>query len=331
MKKILVTGGAGYIGSFIVRSLREAGFDPYIVDNFYSGHKEAVSRFPIEGIDLVAQKDKLQKLFEKEKFTGVIHMASFLEVEESYLNPLKYFDNNLKGAVNLLSVMKECGVKLFVFSSSAAVYGTPKKVPIKEDFPKNPESPYGETKLMIERMLPWCEKSWGLKYVAIRYFNAAGAAMDGSIGANHKNPTHLIPNVIKKALNGETLKIFGGDYQTLDGTCVRDYIHVLDLGENHTLAMSGLIDGIESQVLNAGSGRGYSNLEIVKMVERVTGLNVKKKVVDRRPGDPSKLVASIDKIGKLLDWKPKYNLSDIISSAYLWYKNHPNGYTKKEK
>ena len=236
-KKILVTGGAGYIGSFITRELKKEGFNVVIVDNLSQGHKEAASGFEFHKIDLVKGKAKLNTLFKENKFEGVIHMASFIQMGESFRNPNKYFRNNLIGAMNLLDVMLENNVNKFVFSSSAGVYGSPKKLPIKEDDPKNPENPYGETKLMIEDILRWFDKAYDFKSVSIRYFNAAGAALDGSIGEAHPNESHIIPLIIKAALEGKEFTLFGDDYKTPDGTCVRDYVHVLDLAKAHTAAI----------------------------------------------------------------------------------------------
>lgn len=326
MKKILVTGGAGYIGSYIVRELKEAGFEPIIIDNFSSGHKGAVKGFKLYKIDLVSEKEKLNRLFRREKFSGVIHMASYIQMGESFQNPLKYFRNNLMCTINLLEAMQENSVKRIVFSSSAGVYGTPKSLPIKEDALKNPENPYGETKLMIERMLAWCDKAWGLKYTNIRYFNAAGAALDGSIGEDHPKESHLIPLAVKAAMKGCEFKIFGKDYNTPDGTCVRDYIHVLDLAKAHTLALKYLIHGGKSNYFNAGVGKGYSNRQVIEMIKKVTGLNFKVKYTARRPGDADVLCASNKKIKKELGWKPEYGLKEIIETAYLWHKKHPKGY-----
>lgn len=329
-KKILVTGGAGYIGSFIVRKLRDVGFEVLIVDNLSNGHREAVSDFELIKIDLVTEKDKLDELFAKEKFAGVIHMAGFIQMGESYENPGMYFRNNVVSSLNLLEVMVKHKVSNFVFSSSAGVYGEPEKQPIEEDDSKNPTNPYGETKLMIERMLVWFDKAHGLKSVSIRYFNAAGAAFDGSIGEDHPNESHLIPLALKAALENREFTIFGDDYNTPDKTNVRDYIHVLDLADTHTLALKTLIDGAKSNFYNAGVGRGYSNKEIAQMVKEITGLDLKIKYGPRRSGDADSLYASIDKIKKDLDWKPKYGLREIIESAYKWHKSHPNGYKSKK-
>ncbi len=326
MQKILVTGGAGYIGSFIVRKLKEDGFNPFVVDNLSSGHTEAIDGFDFAKIDLVTEAQKLDELFAKENFAGVIHMASYIQMGESFSNPLKYFDNNIKGAVNLLTVMQKFACKYFVFSSSAGVYGTPKMLPITEDSDKNPENPYGETKLMIEKIISWCNKAWSLNFASIRYFNAAGGALDGSLGEDHPEESHLIPNLIKNAILGKETQIFGSDYDTPDGTCVRDYIHVLDLAENHTLALTKLVSGGESDFYNAGVGRGYSTKEVIQTIERVTGLKMRVKYVERRLGDAAQLHASIGKINEKLGWSPKYNLEEIITTAYLWHKNHPDGF-----
>jgi UDP-glucose 4-epimerase len=326
MKKILVTGGAGYIGSFMVRELQIKGFDPVILDNLSQGHRQAVTDFRLEQIDLVTQKEKLDDLLSSEKFDGVIHMASFIQMGESYKNPAKYYRNNVGGFMNLMDSMKDNGVKNIILSSSAGVYGNPERVPIKEDDAKNPLNPYGETKYVMERMLEDYDAAYGIKFVSIRYFNAAGAALDGSIGEDHPEESHLIPNLIKKALKGEEIEIFGDDYETPDGTNVRDYVHVLDLVEIHSIAMQKLFDGAQSAFYNAGIGRGYSNKEIIGAVKNITGMDLKVKYGPRRAGDADVLYASIDKIKKDFDWQPKYSINDIVKTAYLWHKTHPSGY-----
>jgi UDP-glucose 4-epimerase len=330
MKKILVTGGAGYIGSFMVRGLQSKGFDPIILDNLSQGHKESVKDFRLEQIDLVTQKDKLDSLLSSEKFDGVIHVASFIQMGESFVNPAKYYENNVVGFLNLLASMKKAGTNKIIISSSAGVYGNPVKVPIEEDDPKNPLNPYGETKYIMERMLEDYDAAYGMKFISIRYFNAAGGALDGSIGEDHPGESHLIPNIIKKALKGEEVEIFGNDYKTPDGTNVRDYIHVLDLVETHSIAMQKLLDGANSNFYNAGIGRGYSNKEVIDMVRTVTSLDLKIKYGPKRAGDADALYASIDKIKKDFGWSPKYGLKEIIESAYLWHKNHPQGYANMD-
>lgn len=328
MKKILVTGGAGYIGSFIVRQLKEDGYEVLIVDDLSQGHEGAIEGFELHKINLVTEKEKLEELFEKQRIDGVIHMASFIQMGESFKNPSKYFRNNLICAINLLDVMKDHDSSFFVFSSSAGVYGNPEKLPIEEDDKKDPLNPYGETKYMIERMLPWYEEAYGIKFASIRYFNAAGAAMDGSIGEDHPGESHLIPLAIKAAMEGREFTIFGNDYDTEDGTNVRDYIHVLDLSRAHTKALSYLMEGGESDYFNAGVGEGYSNKEIMGKIVEVTGLDFSIKYGERRPGDAAKLYASVDKIKEKLGWEPEYGLDEIIESAYKWHKASPEGYEK---
>jgi UDP-glucose 4-epimerase len=326
MNKILVTGGAGYIGSFMVRELKAKGFDPVILDNLSQGHKESVTGFRLEQIDLVTQKEKLDNLLSSEKFDGVVHMASFIQMGESYKNPAKYYLNNVYGFMNLLDSIKEHGVNNVILSSSAGVYGNPVRVPIKEDDAKNPLNPYGETKYVMERMLEDYDAAYGIKFISIRYFNAAGAALDGSIGEDHLEESHLIPNIIKSALAGSEFTLFGDDYVTPDGTCIRDYIHVLDLVETHSKAMEKLLSGSQSNFYNAGMGKGYSNKEIIKSVEDVTGLKINVKILPKREGDANSLYADISKIQSELGWQPKYSVNDIVKTAYIWHKTHPNGY-----
>ena len=327
MKKVLVTGGAGYIGSFMVRKLKDAGYDVYILDNLSQGHRRAVEGFPIKEIDLVSDKKELLGFLKRNRFVGVIHMASFIQMGESFKNPGKYYINNVVGFLNLVDAMIETKTNNLILSSSAGVYGKPKKLPIYEDDEKNPLNPYGETKLIMERILKDYKSAYNLKYIALRYFNAAGAALDGSLGEDHPQESHLIPNIIKKALNGTAVDIYGKDYKTKDGTCVRDYIHVLDLCDNHALALEKLLATKEyGEAYNAGIGRGYSNLEIIKMVEKVSGLPVKVNFCARRPGDADILYAANKKIINKLNWHPKYNLKKIIESAYLWHKKHPKGW-----
>jgi UDP-glucose 4-epimerase len=324
--KILVTGGAGYIGSFMVRKLREEGYEVVIVDNLSCGHREAVADFRLEIIDLVTEKEKLAKLLAIEKFAAIIHMASFIQMGESFKNPAKYYRNNIIGFLNLLEAAVAADTKKIILSSSAGVYGNPVKVPIEEDDPKNPLNPYGETKYIMERMLEDFDAAYGVKFVAIRYFNAAGAALDGSLGEDHPEESHLIPKLIKAALAGKEVTIFGNDYQTSDGTCVRDYIHVLDLVDSHVLALKALLGGGKSAVYNAGVGRGYSNREVLQLIEEVSGLKIKVVYGPRRPGDADAFYASNEKIKRDLGWESKFGLKEIIKTAYLWHKKHPEGY-----
>jgi len=328
MSKILVTGGAGYIGSFMVRELKSKGFDVVILDNLSQGHEAAVKDFRLEKIDLVTEKQKLDSLLSSEKFDGVIHMASFIQMGESYKDPSKYYKNNVVGFLNLLDSMKENNVMNIIFSSSAGIYGNPTRVPILEEDPKNPLNPYGETKYQIERILEDYDIAYGIKFAAIRYFNAAGAALDGSIGEAHPEESHLIPNIIKSALNNSEFNLFGDDYDTPDGTCVRDYIHVLDLVETHSLALQKLISGSPSAFYNAGIGRGYSNREVIETVEKATGLKIRVNTLPKREGDANALYADITKIMNDLDWSPKYGLEEIVRSAYLWHKGSPSGYNE---
>lgn len=326
MQKILVTGGAGYIGSFMVRELQAKGFDPVILDNLSCGHRQSVADFRLEQIDLVTEKEKLDKLLSSEKFDGVIHMASFIQMGESYKDPAKYYRNNVVSFLNLLDSMKTFGVTNIILSSSAGIYGNPERVPIKETDTKNPLNPYGETKYIMERMLEDYDTAYGIKYVSIRYFNASGAALDGSIGEDHPEESHLIPNIIKAGMNGAEFTLFGSDYDTPDGTCVRDYIHVLDLVEAHSRALEKLMNGSQSNFFNAGIGKGYSNKEIVGIVEKVIGLKINVKVFPKREGDANSLYADIAKIQSELGWQPKYSIDDIVKTAYLWHKDHPSGY-----
>lgn len=330
MNKILVTGGAGYIGSFMVRELKAKGFEPVILDNLLQGHKEAVKDFRIEKIDLVTEKEKLDKLLSLEKFDGVVHMASLIQMGESYKDPAKYYRNNVVGFMNLLESMKDNGVMNIILSSTAGVYGNPERVPIQEDDVKNPLNPYGETKYILERMLEDYDIAYGIKFMALRYFNAAGAAIDGSIGEAHLNESHIIPKIIESVLKDQEFTLFGDDYKTFDGTCVRDYVHVLDLCKAHSIALSSLFNGSKSNFYNIALGNGYSNKQIVETIEKVSGKKIKVKILPRREGDADALFASNDKIKKELNWQPKYTLKEIVESAYKWHSTHPNGYANME-
>ncbi|MDP3918147.1 MAG: UDP-glucose 4-epimerase GalE [Candidatus Woesebacteria bacterium] len=318
--KVLVTGGAGYIGSFMTRKLKEDNHEVVILDNLSNGHIEAVKDFRLEKLDLVDEKQKLDEFFISEKFDAVIHMAGFIQMGESFTNPSKYYHNNVIGFLNLVDVMVKNNCKKIILSSSAGVYGNPIKLPVEENDPKNPLNPYGETKYIMERILDDYDLAYGLKYVSFRYFNAAGAALDGSIGEAHPEESHLIPNIISKALKGEEVEIFGNDYDTSDGTCVRDYIHVLDLVEAHAMGLKVLEEGKISNIYNIGIGKGYSNKEVIKMVEKIGNLKVNVKFGPRRDGDADSLYASNAKIKKELGWNPKYTLEDIIKTAYEWHK-----------
>lgn len=328
-KKILVTGGAGYIGSFTVRALKEKGYKVVIFDNLVTGYQEAIPGFKLVKGDLVTDKELLDKTFKKEKFDGVIHFAAYIEVEESVKNPQKYFLNNVGGSLNLLRTMIENEVLRFIFSSSAAVYGEPTKIPIDEDDQKNPTSPYGESKLMVEKILRWYSKAYGLSSVALRYFNAAGAALDGSLGQDYPKPIPLIARACEAALEKrKDFRINGDDYDTPDGTCIRDYIHVIDLAEAHVAALELLKkEKGEFYAYNVGTGKGYSVLEVVETVKKISGISFNAPVGPRRKGDPARLVAKTEKIKKDLSWQPKHSdLRTIVETAWKWHQTHPNGF-----
>ena len=323
--KLLVTGGTGYVGSFTVRYLMDK-YEVVIVDNLIYGHKSAVPGVKVIELDL-SDYDQLEAVIKDFKPEGIIHFAAYIQAGESVENPAKYFVNNVGGSLNLLNAMVVAGVKNIVFSSTAAVYGNPAQIPIPENSPTLPINPYGESKLMIEKMLDWYHKAYGLNYMALRYFNASGAELDGSFGEDHRPETHIIPLLIKSVLNDQTFTIFGDDYDTNDGTCIRDYIHVLDLAEVHKIALEALFSGIESQALNCGTGRGFSNLELVKNLEKIINRKVSYKIGDRRPGDPAVLIAGVKKIKKVLGWEAKYSdIETILKSAWAWHEKHPKGY-----
>lgn len=322
--RVCVTGGAGYIGSVVTEYLLEAGHEVVIIDNLSTGHRAAVDHGAafLEG-------DLLDDLFVAKALSNgveaVCHFAAFSQVGESVAEPLKYYRNNISGAVALLGAMKRAEIKLFLFSSTAAVYGEPENIPIEEDARLDPVNPYGNTKLAIETMLADCSEAWGLKALSLRYFNAAGATEKH--GEDHRPETHLIPLVLDAALGRrEELVVFGTDYDTGDGTCVRDYIHVKDLATAHVLGLEKLAEGITG-ALNLGNGSGFSVLQVIDAVERVTDLEVPRRLGDRRPGDPAVLVASSDRAEHLLGWERRYpEIESIIHDAYEWRKKHPGGY-----
>ena len=329
--QVLIVGGAGYIGSHVGRMLTERGYKTTVFDNLSLGHRAAVDKriTLIEG-DL-ADNRLLRKVFTSINFDAVMHFAAFALVGESVENPLRYYHNNVANTVNLLRAMKETHVRYFIFSSSAAVFGNPKKIPIEEDHPQEPINPYGWTKSMVEQILKDSSQAYGLRYVSLRYFNAAGAHPDGNMGEDHHNETHLIPLVLRSILDrgsgGNPLKIFGTDYNTSDGTCIRDYIHVLDLAEAHILALEYLANGGFSEVFNLGNAEGFSVLEVIRAAEKVTGMPAPMLSGDRRAGDPPVLVASSEKISGTLGWKPSYpGLETMIETAWKWHSTHPKGY-----
>ena len=325
---ILVLGGAGYIGSHTVYELIEAGRDVVVADNLQTGFREAVhpkARF--YNID-IRKRSEVDALFEKESIEGVIHFAACSQVGESMTLPLKYYDNNLSGTTVLLQSMVAHGVDKIVFSSTAATYGEPEQVPIRESDRTEPTNCYGETKLAMEKMMRWTGRAHGLRYVALRYFNACGAHPSGVIGEAHDPETHLIP-LILQVPNGkrEKISIFGEDYPTKDGTCVRDYIHVMDLAQAHVLALDYLMRGGESDVFNLGNGVGFTVKEVIDVARKVTGHAIPAEVCPRRAGDPAQLVASSEKAKTVLGWKPQYaDLETIVASAWNWHKSHPRGF-----
>ncbi len=325
---ILVTGGAGYIGSHAVYQLIDQGLDVVIVDNLQTGHRGAIhpkAKF-YEG-DL-RDRDFMREVFRKETIEGVIHFAANSLVGESMEKPLQYYDNNVYGTQILLESMIDAGVKYIVFSSTAATYGEPEAVPITEEMPTVPTNTYGETKLAMENMMKWCEQAHSIHFVSLRYFNVAGARSTGEIGEDHNPETHLIPVVLETALGKrEKITIFGDDYPTKDGTCIRDYIHVEDLIDAHILALNYLKNGGPSDIFNLGSSQGFSVKEIVEMAREVTGKEIRAEIGPRRAGDPSILIASSEKAKKILGWKPsRTNIEQIIKDAWNWHSTHPNGY-----
>ena len=325
---ILVLGGAGYIGSHTVRALIEAGRDVVVADNLVTGHRAAVHPQARLYEGDLSDRAFLDRLLERESIDGVIHFAAYSLVGESVSNPLKYYRNNLCGTEVLLEALVAHGVERIVFSSTAATYGEPERIPILESDRTQPTNPYGETKLSMEKMIRWAGRAHNLRYVALRYFNACGALPDGSIGEDHQPETHLIPIVLQVALGRrERLDIFGGDYPTPDGTCVRDYIHVCDLADAHIRALTYLEQGGQSDVFNLGNGVGFSNLQVVETARAVTGHPIPSSIEARPPGDPATLVASSDKAARVLGWQPRYtDLGEIIATAYRWHRSHPQGY-----
>ncbi|WP_313467189.1 UDP-glucose 4-epimerase GalE [Carnobacterium sp.] len=329
---VLVLGGAGYIGSHAVDQLVDRGYQVAVVDNLQTGHQESIPENVHFYQGDIRDKAFLSQVFEKETIEGVMHFAANSQVGESMREPLLYFNNNVQGTQVTLEVMQQYGVKNIVFSSSAATYGEPTEIPIMETAETHPESPYGETKLMMEKMLKWCDQAYGMRFVALRYFNVAGAKWNGSIGEDHDPETHLVPLILQTALGQrEELAIFGDDYATPDGTCIRDYVHVVDLIDAHILALEYLKAGNESNIFNLGSSTGFSVKELVEAARQVTGKEIPAKIEPRRAGDPSTLIASSKKAQTILGWNPKFpDVKDIISSAWQWHESHPMGYQTKK-
>ena len=325
---VLVCGGAGYIGSHTVYELIERGHSVVVVDSLIKGHKAAVHNEAKFYLGDIRDEEFMDRVFKENNIDAVIDFAAFSLVGESVNEPFKYYENNVYGTLKLLEAMERAGVKKIVFSSTAATYGEPENDIIVESDKTNPTNPYGETKLTVEKMLKWADNAYGIKFVALRYFNAAGAHISGKIGEDHSPETHLIPIILQTALGQrEKMFIFGDDYDTPDGTCVRDYIHVTDLADAHIKALEKLFKTNESGIYNLGNGKGFSVKEVIEMAKKVTGKDFKVEIEARRSGDPSTLIASSEKAIKELGWKPKFNTLDkIIETAWNWHKDHKNGY-----
>lgn len=325
---ILVSGGAGYIGSHTVYELIEQGEEVVIIDNLQTGHKQAIHKNAKFYEGDIRDKSFLNKVFKENDIDVVIHFAANSLVAESMEKPLKYFDNNVYGTQVLLQAMKDNNVKYIVFSSTAAVYGEPENIPILETDKIEPTNAYGESKVAMEKIMKWCDTAYGIKYISLRYFNVAGANIFGNIGEDHNPETHLIPLILQVPLGKrEQINIFGDDYDTKDGTCIRDYLHVIDLAKAHILAMKYLKKHKKSEIFNLGNGNGFSVKEIIEAAREVTKHSIKAVVTERRSGDPAILIASSQKAMKVLEWKPEFtNVEEIISSAWNWHNNHPNGF-----
>ncbi|MEK7450483.1 MAG: UDP-glucose 4-epimerase GalE [Patescibacteria group bacterium] len=322
--KILVTGGAGYIGSFMITLLLEKGYEVVVADNLSRGYKYAVNSKAEFIMGDLNKKDFVSSLFLKNEFGGIIHFAGYISMAESMENPYIYFQNNFLAALNIIDeASKSKNIVPIIFSSTAGVYGNPLQIPISENHPKNPTNPYGESKLMIEKTLSWYREIYGLSFVSLRYFNAAGASLDGKMGENHNPETHIIPNAIKSAISNSEFILYGDDYKTKDGTCIRDYIHVLDLVEAHVLALEKLRRDEGGFFYNAGIGKGYSNREVIDTIKKVSGIDFKVKIAQRRPGDAERLVADSTAINTELGFKPKYsNIETIVKTAFEWHKRN---------
>lgn len=325
---VLVIGGAGYIGSHAVNKLIKKDYNVSVLDNLVTGHRGAVDEAATFYLGDIRDKTMLNQIVQDEQIEAIFHFAASSLVGESVEKPLKYFNNNVVGMEVLLEVMQENDVKKIIFSSTAAVYGDVQAPLITEDEPKAPTSPYGESKLMMENMIKWCDLAHGIKFVSLRYFNVAGALSTGEIGEDHDPETHLIPIVLQTALGQRNaMTIFGDDYNTPDGTCIRDYVHVEDLIDAHILALEYLNTNTESQIFNLGSSTGYSVKEIVEASRKVTGKEIPVKIGERRAGDPAKLVAASEKAREILGWKPAYEtIEGIIQTAWNWHEANPEGY-----
>lgn len=325
---ILVCGGAGYIGSHAVKKLVAAGEDVIVADNLSTGHRRAINPAVKFYECDIRDKAALKKIFAAEKIEAIFHFAAFIEAGESVVKPLKYFDNNVHGMQILLEAMVEGGVDKIIFSSSAAVYGEPERIPIDESDATAPVNPYGDSKLIMEMMIRRVNAAHGVKFVSLRYFNASGAIDDGSIGEDHHPETHLIPLILQVPLGKrDHITIFGTDYPTPDGTCIRDYIHVVDLANAHLCALNYLRNGGASDFFNLGTGHGFSVREIIDAAQKVTGRKIKTELGSRRAGDPARLIASGQKARRILNWSPQFDdVEKIIATAWNWHSSHPNGY-----
>ncbi len=318
-KSILVVGGAGYIGSYMCKYLTKNGFVPIVLDNLITGHRQAVKCGPlVQGS--MAQSNLLRQIFSENPIAAVMHFAAFCYVGESVAQPSKYYINNLANTLNLLRIMVEYNISNFIFSSSCATYGEPQKIPITEDHPQSPINPYGRSKLMIEQILDDFKDAYGLESVSLRYFNAAGADPEGELGEDHNPETHIIPLTLQTALGKQkTINIFGDNYPTKDGTCIRDYIHIDDLAQAHLLALERLLNGVSGDKFNLGNGNGYSVRQVIETARYVTGKKIPTEIVQRRSGDPAILVGSSQKAMEELGWKPNFpDLHSIIATAWQW-------------
>lgn len=327
MKNVLVIGGAGYIGSHMCKYLFDSGYHPIVLDNLSQGHRGAVQWGPlIQG--KMEDRQLLANVYQEYRIDAVMHFAALINVGDSVSDPIAYYTNNVCATINLLQSMVEAEVRHFMFSSTCAIYGDPVEIPIDETHPRNPINPYGRTKLMVEQILADFRQAYGIESTVLRYFNAAGADPDGTIGEDHRPETHLIPLVIQCALGKrEKIQMFGDDYPTSDGTCIRDYIHVNDLCQAHLLALKRLLDGRSGAGYNLGNGTGYSVKEVIDTVQKITGKKILSEIIDRRDGDPAILIGSSDKAISELGWAPEFtDLETIIKHAWNWHRHHPDGY-----
>jgi UDP-glucose 4-epimerase len=324
--RILVTGGAGYIGSHTAALLASRGDSVVVFDSLEHGFRQAIGNLPLV-VGNTRDGKLLKEVIGDHKLEAVIHFAAYKAAGESMTNPEKYFDNNVHGSLRLMEAACQAGVRKFVFSSTAAVYGTPRSLPVKESDEPRPENPYGESKLIVERMLKWFDACHGLRSVALRYFNAAGAALDGDNGEDPRHVANLVPVVMKVATGrAPALRVFGADYPTKDGTGIRDYIHVLDLAEAHARALDFLAAGKPSDIFNVGTGQGVSVIEVLETARRISGTKIPAENVARRPGDPAAVFADNRKAAEVLGWSPRYGLEEIIATAWQWHRKHPDGF-----